>query len=206
MRRIFSLIISVVFQPLIIPSLVFGLVLFVVPESTSIPEAFKNRIFYLIALSTLAIPMVTIFGLRLSGTLKSVHMADLKDRAIPFSVTSIYYTLTVYFLFQKEELDPILWQVLGIIALAIVVLTVVTFFWKMSAHMTGLGGLIAVVVVLGLKFPTFHPLYPLLGSLVLTGLVGTVRLYLEAHKPIEIYVGLLFGFLLCFVGFSLIWA
>ncbi len=206
MRRIFSLIISVVFQPLVIPSLVFGLVLFVVPESTSIPEAFKNRIFYLIALSTLAIPMVTIFGLRLSGTLKSVHMADLKDRAIPFSVTSIYYTLTVYFLFQKEELDPILWQVLWIIALAIVVLTVVTFFWKMSAHMTGLGGLIAVVVVLGLKFPTFHPLYPLLGSLVLTGLVGTVRLYLEAHKPIEIYVGLLFGFLLCFVGFSLIWA
>jgi len=205
-RRIFSLIISVVFQPLVIPSLVFGLVLFVVPESTSIPEAFKNRIFYLIALSTLAIPMVTIFGLRLSGTLKSVHMADLKDRAIPFSVTSIYYTLTVYFLFQKEELDPILWQVLWIIALAIVVLTVVTFFWKMSAHMTGLGGLIAVVVVLGLKFPTFHPLYPLLGSLVLTGLVGTVRLYLEAHKPIEIYVGLLFGFLLCFVGFSLIWA
>ncbi len=206
MRRIFSLIISVVFQPLVIPSLVFGLVLFVVPESTSIPEAFKYRIFYLIALSTLAIPMVTIFGLRLSGTLKSVHMADLKDRAIPFSVTSIYYILTVYFLFQKEELDPILWQVLGIIALAIVVLTLVTFFWKMSAHMTGLGGLIAVVVVLGLKFPTFQPLYPLLGSLVLTGLVATVRLYLEAHKPIEIYVGLLFGFFLCFVGFSLIWA
>lgn len=206
MRRVLSLIISVVFQPLVIPSLVFGLVLFVVPESTSIPEAFKNRIFYLIALSTLAIPMVTIFGLRLSGTLKSVHMADLKDRAIPFSITSIYYALTVYFLFQKEELDPVLWQVLGIIALAIVVLTLVTFFWKMSAHMTGLGGLIAAVVVLGLRFPTFQPLYPLLGSLVLTGLVGSVRLYLEAHKPLEIYVGLLFGFSLCFVGFSMIWS
>lgn len=206
MRRIFSLIISVVLQPLVIPSLVFGLVLFVVPEATSIPEPFKSRIFYLVALSTLAIPMVTILGLRLSGTLKSVHMADLKDRAIPFSVTSIYYILTVYFLFQKEELDPILWQVLGIITLAIVILTLVTFFWKMSAHMTGMGGLIAAVLVLGLKFPTFQPLYPLLGALVLTGLVGTVRLYLEAHRPIEIYVGLLFGFVLCFVGFSWLWA
>ncbi len=206
MQRIFSLIISVVLQPLVIPSLVFGLVLFVVPESTSIPEVFKHRIFYLVAISTLAIPMVTIFGLRLSGTLKSIHMADLKDRAIPFSVTSIYYVLTVYFLFQKEELDPILWEVLGIITLAIVILTLVTFFWKMSAHMTGMGGLIACVVVLGLKFPTFQPLYPLIGSLALTGLVGTVRLYLEAHRPIEIYVGLLFGFGLCFVGFSWIWA
>ncbi|MEB2777091.1 PA-phosphatase [Algoriphagus sp. D3-2-R+10] len=191
---------------MVIPSLVFGLILFIVPEATSIPEEFKSRIFYLIVLSTLAIPMVTIFGLRLSGTLKSMHMANLKDRAIPFSVTSIYYLLTVYFLFQKKELDPILGQVLGIITLAIVGLTIVTFFWKMSAHMTGMGGLIAAVLVLGFKFPTFQPVYPLLASLVLAGLVGTVRLFLEAHKPIEIYVGLLFGFILCLIGFGSVWA
>lgn len=160
----------------------------------------------MVALSTLAIPMITIFGLRLSGTLKSIHMAALKDRAIPFTITSIYYLLTVYFLNQMKELDPILWEVLAVITIAIVILTLVTFFWKMSAHMTGMGGLIAAVLVLGLRFPTFQPLYPLLGSLVLTGLVGTVRLYLEAHKPIEIYVGLIFGFILCFVGFSWIWA
>ncbi|WP_425637377.1 PA-phosphatase [Algoriphagus yeomjeoni] len=179
---------------------------FTVPESTSIPEEFKIRIFYLIVLSTLAIPMITILGLRLSGTLRSVHMAELKDRAIPFSVTSIYYVLTVYFLYQKKELDPILWQVLGVITLAIVGLTLITFVWKMSAHLTGMGGLLALVLVLGFKFPTFRPIYPLLASLVLTGLVGTVRLFLEAHRPIEIYVGLIFGFILCFVGFSWIWA
>jgi len=205
-RRIISLIVSVLLQPLVIPTLVFGLVLFVVPEATSIPDSFKGSLFYLIALSTLVIPMVTVFGLRLSGTLKSVHMAELKDRAIPFSVTSIYYILTVYFLYQKKEFDPILWQVLGVITLAILVLTIVTFFWKMSAHMTGMGGLLAAVLVLGLKFPNFQPLYPLLGSLVLTGLVGTVRLYLNAHKPVELYVGLIFGFSTCFIGFSWIWA
>tara|TARA_R110002072_G_scaffold303043_1_gene491797 strand:- start:18712 stop:19332 length:621 start_codon:yes stop_codon:yes gene_type:complete len=205
-RRIISLLISVVLQPLVIPSLVFGLALFVVPEATSIPESFKGTLFYLIALSTLVIPMVTVFGLRLSGTLKSVHMAELKDRAIPFSVTSIYYILTVYFLFQKKEFDPILWQVLSVITLAILVLTVITFFWKMSAHMTGMGGLLAAVLVLGLKFPNFQPLYPLLASLVLTGLVGTVRLYLNAHKPVELYVGLILGFSICFIGFSWIWA
>lgn len=205
MRRIFSIIVSVLLQPLVAPSLVFGLVLFLVPEATSIPEAFKSNLFYLIALSTLVIPMVTIFGLRFMGTLKSIHMAELKDRAIPFTVTSIYYILTVYFLYQKKELDPILWQILGVITLAIVVLTMVTLIWKMSAHMTGMGGVIAAVLVMGLKFPNFQPLYPLLGSMVLTGLVATVRLYLNAHKPIEIYVGLIFGFLICFLGFSWIW-
>ncbi|MDR7130361.1 putative membrane protein [Algoriphagus sp. 4150] len=133
-------------------------------------------------------------------------MAELKDRAIPFTVTSIYYILTVYLLYQQRQFDPILWQVLGIITLSIVILTLVTFFWKMSAHMTGMGGLIAAVVVLGLKFSTFQPLYPLLAVIMLTGLVGSVRLHLESHRPIEIYAGLLFGFTLCFVGFSWIWA
>lgn len=206
MRRGFSLVVSVVLQPLVVPSLVFGLALFIVPEATSIPESLKSRLFYLIALSTLVIPMITIFGLKLSGTLKSIHMAELKDRGVPFTVTSIYYILTVYLLYQQSQLDPILWQVLGIITLSIVVLTIITFFWKMSAHMTGMGGLIAAVVVLGLKFTTFQPLYPLLISVMLAGLVASVRLYLEAHKPLEIYVGLLFGFVLCFVGFSWIWA
>jgi membrane-associated phospholipid phosphatase len=39
----------------------------------------------------------------------------------------------------------------------------------------------------------------------LNGIVASARLYLEAHKPIEIYAGLIFGFLICFIGFSMLW-
>nr|WP_246628930.1 PA-phosphatase [Algoriphagus marincola] len=191
---------------MIVPTLVFGLILFGVPEASSVPASFKLRIFYLIVLSTLVIPMLTIFGLRLSGTVKSLHMHTIKDRAIPFSVTTVYFLMTVYFMFKINELDPILWQSLGVIALVVLVLTVVTFFWKMSAHMTGIGGLVAIVVVLGLKFTNFQVLYPLLLSLLLSGVVGSSRLYLDAHKPVEIYAGFIFGFLACFVGFLWVWA
>lgn len=201
-----ALVLSVVFQPLLIPTLVFGLILYAVPEATSIPEEFKDRIFFLIVLSTLLIPMITIIGLRLSGTLKSLHMKEIQERLIPFSITSVYYVLTVYFLYQKTELDPILWQTLSLITIAVIGLTVVTFFWKMSAHMTGAGGLLAVVLVLGFKFHTFQVLYPLILSILLVGAIGSARLYLGAHKPLEIYVGLFFGFLVCFLGFNWIWA
>lgn len=206
MKRSVALIISVLFQPLVVPVLVFWFVFFQVPEASSIPQVLKEKLFYLIAVMTLAIPMLTIIGLRLSGMLKSLHMANLKDRAIPFTITCIYYIITAYFIRQRTEFDPVLWQVLALITLAIVGLTLITFFWKMSAHMTGMGGLIAAVVVLGLKFPNFQVLYPLLGSLILTGIVATARLYLHAHKPLEVYVGLLFGFLLCFYGFYWIWS
>ncbi len=206
MQRTLALIISVVFQPLIIPALVFGLVLFIVPEATSLPASFKQNIYYLIVLSTLVIPTITIFGLRLSGTLKSLHMETIQDRIIPFSITSVYYLLTLYFLYGKSEIDPILGQVLGVISVVVVGLTGITFFWKMSAHMTGTGGLLAIVIVLSMKFPTFKALYPLLLAILLNGIVGSARLYMDSHKPLEIYLGLIFGFLICFIGFSMLWA
>lgn len=133
-------------------------------------------------------------------------MKEIQDRVIPFSITSVYYLLTVYFLYQKTELDPILWQTLSLITIAVIGLTVVTLFWKMSAHMTGAGGLLAVVLILGFKFHTFQVLYPLILSILLIGAIGSARLYLGAHKPLEIYAGFFFGFLVCFLGFNWIWA
>jgi membrane-associated phospholipid phosphatase len=76
----------------------------------------------------------------------------------------------------------------------------------MSAHMTGTGGLLAIVIVLSMKFPTFKALYPLLLAILLNGIVGSARLYMDSHKPLEIYLGLIFGFLICFIGFSMLWA
>jgi membrane-associated phospholipid phosphatase len=204
--RIFALVITVVFQPLLMPSLVFGLILFAVPEATSIPEGFKLRIFYLIVLSTLLIPMVTIIGLKLSGVLKSLHMPEIKDRAVPFLITCLYFLFTCYFLYQKSDLDAILWKGMGVISISVIVLTLVSFFWKMSAHMTGLGGVLAVLLVLWKDFPTFNELYPLFFTLVLCGIVASSRLYLNAHKPLEVYAGFFTGFVICWFGFSFIWA
>ncbi|MBN7799228.1 phosphatase PAP2 family protein [Algoriphagus aestuariicola] len=206
MLRSIALLITAVFQPLLMPTLVFGLLLFAVPQATSIPEEFKYRIFFLIVLSTLLIPMVTIIGFHLSGTVKSLHMPEVKDRKLPFTITALYFLLTTWFLQQKTDLDPILWLGMMVICIAVVLLAVVSFFWKISAHMIGLGGLLAVVLVLGRKFPTFEVLYPLLGVLLLCGIVASSRLFLQAHKPTEIYTGLVVGFLVCWLGFNWIWA
>ncbi|OYX23823.1 MAG: PA-phosphatase [Algoriphagus sp. 32-45-6] len=205
MLRSIALVISVVFQPLLMPTLVFGMIFFGVPQSTTIPEEFKIRLFYLIVLSTLLIPMITIIGLRLSGMVKSLHMPEVKDRTVPFLIVSLYFILTTYFLYQKTEFDPILWNGMAVITFSVIILTIITLFWKMSAHMTGAGGLLAVVLVLGLKFPAFEILYPLLLTLLLSGAIASSRLYLQAHRPLEIYAGFLMGFLTCWAGFSWIW-
>ena len=205
MVRKLALLLSVVFQPLLMPSLVFGLLFFGVPQATSLPEAFKVRIFYLIVTATLLIPMILMLGLRWSGYVKSLHFEKKSDRRIPFLLVTLFYVLTTYFLKEKTEFDPILWQGMGVITTAVALLTTVTYFWKMSAHLTGIGGVLAVTGILGLYFPSLTVAYLLVATLVLGGVVASSRLYLNAHRPAEVYVGLLLGFVTCWIGFSWIY-
>ena len=108
-----------IFQPLLMPSLVFGVLFFGVPQATSIPESFKLRLFYLIVSSTLLIPMVLMLGLRWSGLIKSLHFEEKSDRRTPFVLVTFFYLLTTYFLKGKTELDPILWQGMGVITCSV---------------------------------------------------------------------------------------
>jgi hypothetical protein len=187
------------------PSLVFGLLFFGVPQATSLPEAFKVRIFYLIVCATLLIPVVLMLGLRWSGYVKSLHFEEKSDRRVPFILVTLFYVLTTYFLKEKTELDPILWQGMGVITAAVALLTGVTYFWKMSAHLTGIGGVLAVTGIMGLYFPSVTVAYLLVAALVLGGGIASSRLYLDAHRPAEVYVGLLVGFVTCWIGFSWIY-
>ncbi len=205
MVRKLALLLSVVFQPLLMPSLVFGLLFFAVPQASSIPESFKERLFYLIVTSTLLIPMVLMLGLRWSGMVKSLHFEEKSDRRTPFILVTLFYLLTTYFLKEKTELDPILWQGMGIITFSVALLTGITFFWKMSAHMTGIGGVLGVLGILAVYFPSLDLAYLLVATLLLGGLVASARLYLDAHRPAEVYVGLLVGFVICWMGFAWIY-
>jgi len=83
------------------PSLVFGLLFFGVPQATSIPESFKERLFYLIVSSTLIIPIVLMVGLRWTGMVKSLHFEEVGDRKMPFILVTLF--LCADYLFFKAE-------------------------------------------------------------------------------------------------------
>lgn len=206
MLRPLALALTVLFQPLVMPTLVFGTLLFAVPQATTLPQEFKSRLFYVIVLSTWLLPMALMLGLRWGGWIKSLHFEELAERRMPFVLVTLVYVLTTAFFYQKTELDPILWQGMAVMTGTVVLLTGITLVWKMSAHLTGLGGLLGVVGVLSTLFPAFTSVYLLLGALLLTGGVASARLYLHAHRPVEIYAGLAMGFVCCWLGFLWIYS
>lgn len=202
MYRKTALFLTVVFQPLIVPSLVVALLFYAIPESTSVPTGNRWSIWLLVMETTLLIPMLSVIGMRMTSFIPSLQMATREQRVWPFSVTALFYLMTWGFFYFKLNIDPLLVFSLGVITVCVVLLTAITYFWKISAHLTGLSGLLAIIAVLAQKFPAHPLLYPLIGAVILCGLVASARLYLDAHKPVEILGGFILGFSVCFLAFS----
>lgn len=109
--------------------------------------------------------------------------------------------ITTYLFYLKFRIDPALLLALVVITINVIILTSATFFWKVSAHMTGISGLVAIIFAVALKYPAYDYLELLVGSIIVAGLVGSSRLFLNAHTPVEIFTGFVIGFLICFTTF-----
>lgn len=201
MYRKIALALTVIFQPLIVPSLVIALLFYVIPEATSVPKGNRWSVWLLIMETTFLIPMLSVIGMRMTSLIPSMQMATIKERIWPFSMTTLFYLMTSAFFYFKLHIDVLVVYSLLVITCCVLVLTLITFFWRISAHMTGLSGLLAIIIVLALKFSAHSLLYPMIAVIILCGAVSSSRLYLEAHKPNEILGGFLLGFSICFVAF-----
>ncbi|HQV38467.1 MAG: hypothetical protein IPL81_00770 [Flavobacteriales bacterium] len=135
-------------------------------------------------------PISSMFMLWRSGAVSKLAMPDRKERIVPYLLTLIYFCMTYYLLRRSPNHPATLALFCGII-IALVVDLVITIRWKISLHMTGIGGLIGMVLGLMVLHGTPVGFAPIL--LVMTGALGTARLLVTDHSPAQIYAGALVG-------------
>ena len=83
-------------------------------------------------------------------------------------------------------------------AMLVLISTIITVFWKISIHSMGMCGVLGFLLALNLKSPESLPVWSVLIWMLCTGMTMSSRLYLNVHKPVEIYWGAILGFLFCF--------
>ena len=77
-------------------------------------------------------------------------------------------------------------------AMSIGILTVLLPYTKASAHMAGVGGIVGLIWYMSEAY--YVDLFSFwIIAILATGLVASARLYLKAHSPIEIVLGLTAG-------------
>jgi hypothetical protein len=190
--------ISWVFHPLLMPFYAMWLLLLFQGISIEmIPLKLKLMLTGMVFISASLIPLGLIFVLYKLGLINSMYMNTREERLFPLLVIAIFYYLTYYLL--KGIPIPLIFHMymLGATFL-IIVLMAVNFFRKVSLHAAGMGAVTGLVA--GTAFHDGANLAPvMIVCLLISGLVASARIKLNAHQPADVYLGWLTGAVIMFL-------
>lgn len=150
-------------------------------------------------LGTLILPSLGTLALYVTGSITSLELADRQERTYPFMLTSIAYSCCAFGLYYLHEYIGI--EVFGIIvmsAISVICVTIISFFWKISVHAVGIGGVCGLFLFFGFTDAFEEIIIPVCITFFGAGMVLGARLYLKAHSNLEVYIGFLLGFMIHF--------
>ena len=197
-------IISFVLHPLMMSTYLFILLIYTAPHSI-LPIGFSISgsvvLVSLIFITTFVIPVLSLFILKMSGSISSLLLEKREERITPMLYTIIMYAVTSYMFSTKVELGEMIFVFLAITTLLIIITVVITLFWKISLHSIGIGGLVGLMMGVNLQsvIHYFEIILPVL--FLVSALVLSARLKLNAHSPTQVYSGFVLGISISFVCF-----
>ena len=210
MLRLLARLISFIFHPLLIVTYMLVLLLLVNPYLfgvSSIGDSASKLLILQIFLSTFFIPGVAVAMLRFTGIISSFEMKNKQERIGPYIITGVFYLWMFRNFLTNPSIPTAFTSFLLGATIGLFFAFFINIFSKISAHAVGVGGLLGMVVITMLLFSydTFTILSArgtlevsmstvLLITIVIAGLVGTARMALEAHEPMDLYGGYLVGF------------
>ncbi len=189
-------IISTIFHPVLMPTIGLLVVFNTHSHLTYIPFEYRRLVTIIVFVSTCVLPLSIIPVFMQLGIVKTIYMREKKERVLPLFATAVFFLLGYYFLKRLQLPTFISLFFLGTL-LTVLLSLAISVFWKISIHMTGIGGLLAALSVLSIKYGVHLNawLYLVIG---VAGLLGSMRLLLGQHNTSQVYAGFLLGFITIF--------
>ncbi len=203
-------ILSFLGHPLLILTYVLLLLLAVNPYAFSARSMTDQRAMLLLIsvfTTTFLLPGFGVALLKPLGFIQSLEMESKQERIGPYIITGIFYLWLFKNLFSGTQVPSLFGVCVLGATIGLFFAFFINIFTKISAHATGMGGLVAMVLLatvewrgLGLALPVFGGALQLSLTVILAftllfaGLIGTARLALKAHVPADLYRGYAAGF------------
>lgn len=191
--KTFLRIITFVFQPLLMPSYAM-ILLMQLPLFQILGVYYRALAIIGTILFTAIFPALPILMMVRKGQIKDIFISQREERTMPYLFSLLAYFFWILFLWRTLQFPS------EFIALAIgtvvslILMVIINFKWKISAHLAGMGGfvgcLIGVSYIVGI-----NPLWLIILSLIVSGLVAISRIYLKAHTLSQTIGGFCLGVL-----------
>ncbi len=153
----------------------------------------KSLIYLIVVTLTFLIPVCMIPLYLYLKIIRNIEITHRHERLLPLYITLISY-IAAYILIKRLPVSQLYGRFIFSSCMALLIVIVISHFWQISAHMTGLGGLAGLVIVLSKRLGADMMLY-LLVLFFLAGIAGSARLKLNAHSSGQVYSGYLTGFI-----------
>lgn len=160
------------------------------------PE-FINRIYLIAAILTVAMPLVSLLVLHKWGMISDINLSKRKERILPTYIALIYYGSFYYLMRQIQGVDIVILSAIFSCIVAITMTNIITSWWKISIHGAGIS-LITGIFIAATQVKHVNHTPTILLLLLLIGLVGSSRIYLNRHTPAQVYAGSILGFLVAY--------
>ncbi len=145
-----------------------------------------------VSILTVFLPLALFFLLISVGIVKSFTEATIKERRLPIAIQALLLFILLKFSVSLDYIPELYFYFLGGLISALLALVATLIKHKASLHMIGISALTTFIyflcVHLELAFVNTLAL-----SIVCMGLVGSSRLYMKSHTPIELITGSIIG-------------
>jgi membrane-associated phospholipid phosphatase len=193
--KLFANIISVLFHPLLMVT--YGMLLALSFTYLGIyPFALKMYLLGGVFLCSALIPGVLVLLMIKSGIAGDVELTDKRERLVPYLLFIASNAACLFYLFKMQLPYWMLLMFIGI-CVALLAALCINFFWKISIHALGIGGLFGAIMGVA-RVQMMNPYRLLIVFLIAAGLVCTARIILGKHTPMQVGAGFLLGFICTF--------
>lgn len=193
-------IISAVFHPLLMATYMSTILFLYVPEAFSpYPQDVVPKLVLSMFFLTALFPSIFVIILKmLTPFISDLELSNRKERLLPFIILIIFYIGAGKWLVVDLQLGEIIKVLLFSGTVMIGLMFLINLKFKMSIHSVAIWAIAgyALSMTIKLSLPELKPIVLL--AILAGGLIGTSRLYLGYHRPLEVWVGSIMGFFYSF--------
>lgn len=184
---------SDVCSPILVPTYATTLAMWVTPLR-AVPERYRVIAIIMIFVITGLIPMGCIALLIKLRLVSDRAVSDRRQRYIPMSVAAVCYFAAAFY---TGAIGAPWWMRMFFCGAgcATVIDCIVSFWWKISAHTTSVGGLVGMMLWFAVAdIADVNTMIMLSVGILLAGAMCTARLALHRHTMAQTLAGLAVGF------------
>lgn len=174
------------------PSLAFFIMLVYMPGFEMYSFRVKMLLMGIVLVSTCLLPLLFILLISANRYVNR-DMMHHRDRILPFIFSAFSFFIGAQVI-GKLPIPHIFSLFLLGSCLVLILLFAITTRWKISGHGVGVGGLTGTLLALTFKYG-IDLSWPIVVAILVSGAVGSSRIYLGKHTPAQVYAG--FGLSVC---------